>query len=208
MTHSFILNKAYCEWPEQFITEEQLRKVGNINKGDQLFLKVQGQDELITEKNPVDLGRLGVEQIYTATKEKYQFIINQHLFVSHESFITEEELRIIGKIPPDDDLFFKKEGEDHKLTKAEKIDLKPYPIEEFYSAQCVKDVSIVVDNITYNVKPGKYSVEQIKAIGKVKPGFLLEQLVNNILVKLPADAVVVIKGGEEFKSFAKDGTSS
>lgn len=208
MKYSFILNKTFHEWSKQAIAESELRKIGNIPAKQQLFLKVQGADELITVDNPVDLGRLGIEQIYSIAEEKYQFIINERLYVSHEPFIKETELRLIGKVPPDDDLYFKKEGKDHKLLSGEVIDLKPYPIEEFYSVSQPKLVTIKIDNQPYPVKPGEYKVEQIREIGNVKPTFMFEQLIDNKLVKLEPGAVVTIKGGEEFKSFAKDGSSS
>ena len=208
MKYSFILNKAYHEWAEQFITERQLRLAGNLNSEDQLLLKVQGQDEKITATNPVDLARFGIEQIYTLKAEKYQFIINERLLVSHEPFISVIELRSAGKIPPDDDLYLKQEGADRKLTEQERIALQPYPIEEFYSRPSKKLVTITIDNKLYEIKSGKYSVSQLKTIGKVNAAYVLGQLINNILESLAAGAEVVIKGGEEFKSFPKDGSSS
>lgn len=206
--YNFILNKSYHEWPQQFITDAELRQLGNIDSTCQLFLKVQGQDEILTETNPVDLGRLGVEQIYSALAEKYQFIINEQLFISHEPFISEPELRKICKIPPDDDLYLKEEGKDYQLSTGEKVDLKPFPIEEFYSKKISKLVTIKIDNQPYQIKTGDHSLEELIKLGHVKPGYILEQLIDGKLVAISAAAMVNIKGGEEFKSFVKDGQSA
>lgn len=207
MKYPFLLNKTYHEWPEPFITISQLRKVGKLNEGDEFFLKAQGKDESITEENPVDLARTGLEQIYIIKGEKYQFIVNGRLFVSHESIISEAEIRAVGKISPNETLYFRVEGRDRIIVKDQKIDLKPYPIEEFYSTS-PKLVSITIDNKKFEINPGKYTVSQIKVIGSVSPSYDLDQLIDRKLIPLKDDGDVIIRGCEEFKSHPKDGSSS
>lgn len=207
MKHSFILNKTYQEWPEAFISEAELRKLGNISDDTDLYLMEQGQDNKITKDQPVDLARSGVEQIYSLPKEKYQFIINGRLLVSPESFVTTPELRHLGKIAADDSLYFKVEGADRLLSDKDKIDLKPYPIEEFYSVS-PKLVEIKINDKSYRIKPGKYSVTELKKIGHVDAGDVLEQVVDGKLTPLPDNASVLIKGCEVFFSHKPDGTSS
>ncbi len=207
MKFQFLLNKTYQHWPKPFINEAELRKLGNIQANMQLFWKVQGQDELITDKNPVDLAREGIEQIYSIEKERSQFIINGKLFVSHEPVVTETEIRTIGKISAGDIIYLKVEGPDRLLEAGQIIDLRPYPIEEFYSVSD-KMVEIKIDNKPYKVKPSKHLVAELKKIGGVKPSHDLDQLINGKLVPLDDNDYVVIKGGEEFKSHPKDGSSS
>jgi|GEM_PF-950121 len=207
MKFPFLLNKTYHEWPKPFISESELRKVGNIHADMKLYWKVQGQDELITGDNSVDLAREGIEQIYSVASEKYQFIINGKLFVSFEPVVTESELRTIGKIAAEDIIFLKVEGADREITKNQQVDLRPYPIEEFYTISG-KLVQIKIDNKPYKVKPGKYSVAELKKVGGVKPSHDLDQLIDGKLVPLNDNGHVVIKGGEEFKSHPNDGSSS
>lgn len=207
MKHSFLFNKTYHEWKKAFISEDELRKIANLGQNEKIYLKTQGDDELITAQNPVDLAREGIEQIYSVKKEKYQFIVNQKLFASHEAFISEAELRVVGKIPEEDNIFLKVEGPDREILKGQLIDLKPYPIEEFYSIS-VKLVHITINRKPYEIKPGKYSVAELKKIGGVNPGHDLDQLVGHELIPLDDNGVLLIKGCEEFKSHPKDGQSS
>jgi hypothetical protein len=207
MKHPFLLNKTYHEWAEPFISLEQLKKLSKQSQDTDFYLTTQGPDELITDANPVDLARGVVEQIYTLKGEKYQFIVNDKLFISHEPFVTSDEIRAVGQIPTEEILFFKVDGPDRELKKGQCIDLKPYPIEEFYSIPS-KLVKITINNHPYEIKPGKYSVADIKKIGNVSPTHDLDQLINGELVPLKDDGQVIIRGCEEFKSHPKDGCSS
>ena len=208
MKHPFLLNKTYHdEWAKPSISLPELKKLGKFHNDEEFYLKTQGADEQITNDNPVDLSREGIEQIYTVKGEKYQFIVNDRLFISHEPKISAEEIRVVGKIPSDDTVFFKVEGPDREITKGQFIDLKPYPIEEFYSVSS-KLVRITINTKPFDIKPGKYTVVEIKSIGKVNPAHDLDQLINGELIPLKDDAVVIIKGCEEFKSHPKDGSSS
>lgn len=207
MKHPFLLNKTYHEWAEPTINLSELKKLGKFNDSDEFFLRVQGTDQQITDDNPVDLARNVIEQIYTVGGEKYQFIINGKLFISHEPTISEKEIRTVGRIPPDEILYFKVEGPDRVIKKGESINLKPFPIEEFYST-LPKLVQIKINNNPYEVKPGKFTVAEIKGIGGVSLAHDLDQLINGELVPLKDDGFVIIKGCEEFKSHPKDGSSS
>ena len=208
MKHPFLLNKTYHdEWAKPFISLQELKKLGKFHGDEEFYLKTQGDDEQITDDNPVDLAREGIEQIYTIKGEKYQFAVNDRLFVSHEPKITAEEIRVVGKILADDTLFFKVEGPDREIKNNQVIDLKPYPIEEFYSVS-TKLVYIIINNKRFDVKPGKYIVAELKNIGGVKPAHDLDQLINGALVPLDDNAIVIIRGCEEFKSRPKDGSSS
>lgn len=207
MVHPFILNKSYHEWPERFISEKDIKKIGKLKADDTLHLKVQGGSELITVDNPVDLGREGVEQIYSHHPEKYQFILNGKLFFSPEAFITEGELRSVGQLAAADQIFFKLEGPDSLVTKGQKIDLRPFAIEEFYS-RSPKLVSIKINGKSHPIAPGKYTVAEIKTLGGVSLAHTLSQLIDGDMVPLKDDAVIDICGGEIFLSNPKEGSSS
>lgn len=71
-----------------------------------------------------------------------------------------------------------------------------------------KDVSITIDNKTYEVPRGRISVAELKQLGGVPPAYELEEIVNGKLVPLKDDAFVEIKGGEHFVSHPRAGASS
>ena len=140
-------------------------------------------------------------------KEKYQFIVNGKLFVSPEPFITESEIRVVGKIDKEETIYFRVEGPDRLVNPGDKFNLKPFPIEEFYST-LPREVQITINNKKYNVIPGKYSVLELKKIGHVRPAHELDQLINDKLIHLKDNSTIIIHGCEEFKSHPKDGSSS
>lgn len=72
----------------------------------------------------------------------------------------------------------------------------------------VHTVKIIIDNKTYEVKPGNYMVSQLKTIGHVAQAFELEEFLHGKLVPLPDVGSVTIKGGEKFVGHPKDNAAS
>ena len=67
----FTLNGKEYQWHEQYITGADVRKLGNIPKEDEIFLKIKEpwKDELITDDTKVDLARPGLEHFFSKPKE-------------------------------------------------------------------------------------------------------------------------------------------
>ena len=130
----------------------------------------------------------------------------KHLW--HQQYITGSEIRNLGKIPPEFDIFMaiKKPWEDELIRDEEKVDLAREGMEHFYKKKRL--VTISIDRKKYEIDPGETSVTEIKTIGGVNPNYELEQVIDGKLTPLPDNGNVCIKGGEEFFSHAKDGSSS
>jgi len=208
--HDFIINGVAHKWAHQTITITDIRKIGNISNEDEVYLKVQGKDEFITEKNPVDLSRFGIEQIYSKKAEKFKFILNGKLFISDQPFVNSKKLRELGEIHEHDEIYLRVEGKDQNIGKDQNVDLAPFGIEEFYSVKKGEEklVHITVDNQDRKIKPGIHSVADIKQVGMVDPSYDLDQVIDEELRPLPDTGKVEIKGCEVFLSHPKDGRSS
>jgi hypothetical protein len=69
-------------------------------------------------------------------------------------------------------------------------------------------VTVTVDTLPKQVRPGRYVVNAFKRAVGVDPNYELEEVVNGKLVPLADDAHIHIKGGESFVSHVRGGASS
>ncbi len=70
------------------------------------------------------------------------------------------------------------------------------------------EVTITVNNTAFKIHRGHRTVAEIKTVAGVPLADDLEQNIAGKLVPLVDEGSVVIKGGEEFMSHPKDGSSS
>ena len=129
-------------------------------------------------------------------------------YVWPKQFITGLEVKTLANLDSEAEVFIKINGsfEDEAIGDDTIIDLNRPGLEHFYSVK--KKVSIFINNNEKLVKPGSYSVSQIKALDNVPTAHELEQLIGGKLTPLDDNATVVIKGSEQFFSHVRDGSSS
>lgn len=120
---------------EQYITGAQLKQQGGIPLDTDLYLAVRKPfyHELIENDTRVNLARPDVEQFFVMKKLSYS--IDDKDYVSYKQWISGAELREIGKIPAEMDLFLKvDEGwQDNFIEDDELIDLAMPGKEKFYT---------------------------------------------------------------------------
>ncbi|MGC4101105.1 multiubiquitin domain-containing protein [Ferruginibacter sp.] len=207
-SYKFILDGRTIEW-NKFITGAEIRKAASINEDFLIFLKVEGLDEEIKNDDKIDLARFGIEHFYTVSRHPTFKLTIDGKDYKWTKFITGKELRKLGDIPPDSLVFLKVQGKDEEIADNEKVDLARIGIEHFYSKhKQPKLVEIKINNKGYEVKPGIYTVAELKKQGNIPATHELEQLVDGKLVPLADDAKVEIKGCEQFFSHVRDGASS
>jgi len=126
----------------------------------------------------------------------------------HHQYITGSEIRNLGNIPPECDIFMaiKKPWEDEHIRDEDKVDLAREGLEHFYKKKRL--VTITIDRKDHEIPAGETSVAEIKKIGGVPANHDLDQVIDGKLVPLPDNGQVCIKGGEKFISHPKDGSSS
>ena len=197
-------------WNEQFISGEQLKKLANISLPDQLYLSLidPWDDELIANDQKVDLARLGIENFYLRPLLKFK--IDNKLVNWNEQFITGLQLKNLGSIPDNIEVYLKIKGkfEDDLIADNEKVDLARPGIEKFYSKNLTSGVvEIKIDDNFFEIKKDNYTGTELKVIGNVTSGYELEQVKDGIIT-IEDNTVVKIIGNEVFISHPRDGQSS
>ena len=96
--HLTICGKQY-EWPQQYITGAEIRKLGNIQPDDDVFLAIKKpwEDEPITDETKVNLARPEIEHFYSKDKHyKITLIVNGRPKPWAEKTITFEQVVILA----------------------------------------------------------------------------------------------------------------
>lgn len=131
----FIIEGEEFETFDQYKTGAELKGLKNIPLETELYLSVAKpyNDELIENDKSVNLARPDTE--YFFVKKKLQFTINKESFIWYKQFIRGIQVRELGKINPNDDLYLDlPEGyEDDFITDDEIVDLARPGRENFFS---------------------------------------------------------------------------
>ncbi|MDD5569659.1 MAG: multiubiquitin domain-containing protein [Bacteroidales bacterium] len=73
-----IIDGKHYEWHQQYITGAEVRRLGNIPREDEIFLKIKEpwEDEPISDDTNVDLARPGIEHFFSKVKFPITIIVN------------------------------------------------------------------------------------------------------------------------------------
>ncbi|WP_183560871.1 multiubiquitin domain-containing protein [Mucilaginibacter sp. SP1R1] len=200
------------QWAHQYITGLQVKELIGAAAEVKVFLAIEKpwEDEHVADDDRVDLARPGIEQFYL--KYVLFLTIEGRNYEWGKQYITGKELRELANLGAVGELFLSitKPWEDELIGDDTKVDLARPGIEHFYlkAAHVPPKVTIIVDHNDREIEPGERAVAEIKKVGMVTKGYELDQLINGSLIPLKDDGTVCIKGGEEFLSRVKDGTSS
>jgi len=131
----FIIEGEEFETLDQYKTGAELKQLKEIPLETELYLSIAKpyDDELIGNDKVVNLARPDKE--YFFVKKKLHFTINKTPFVWYKQFIRGIQIRELGKINSDEDLYLDlKEGyEDDFITDDEIVDLARPGKENFFS---------------------------------------------------------------------------
>jgi hypothetical protein len=162
-----IINDKKFDWLEQYITGEQLRKIGSIPSDDRLYLRIEEPwfDELILSDTKVNLARQGIENFYST--EKLVFTVNGKSFEWAEQFITGKEIRKIAGIDADDFIYLDNERPylDNLIEDNEKVDLARPTIEHFYTVPVGFKVTIYVNSTPFEFKGNRITYAEVVTLG-------------------------------------------
>ena len=128
-----IEGKRY-RWHDQYITGREIKKLGGMPSGAELFLAVTNPwtDEAISDDEQVDLARPGIEQFFE--KKKLKYTIDSKMFESAKQYIKGAQIRKEGAIEDDLEIFLVVKGyEDELIGDADWVDLARPGIEHFVS---------------------------------------------------------------------------
>lgn len=132
---------------DQYKTGEELKKIARIPLDMELYLSIKEpyEDELIENDKSVNLARPEVEKFFV--KKKLKFSINGEEFIWYKQFITGAEIREIGKISNEFDIFLdiKNDWEDDLIRNNEEVDLARPGKEHFVSKEKQKEFKLIVN---------------------------------------------------------------
>jgi hypothetical protein len=120
---------------EQYLTGARIKEIAGLPKDAELFLTI-GQpwkDDAVADEEVVDLARPGLEGFYI--KKRLKFTINGCEHETDRQYITGHQIRHIGSIPPDYQLFLFIEGpyEDELIEDDSRVNLARPGRENFIS---------------------------------------------------------------------------
>jgi hypothetical protein len=159
----FVIEGKEYETFEQYKTGAELKELAGIPLETELFLSISKpyQDELIENETRVNLARPETE--YFFVKKKLQFNINGELFTWYKQYIRGVQIRELGNIPAEDDIFLDiKEGwQDDQILDDEVVDLARPGKEKFFSKPRPTEFTIIVNARPRTWKEANISFEQL-----------------------------------------------
>lgn len=159
----FVIEGKEHETFDQYITGADLKKIAGIPLVTELYLSIKKpyQDELIENDKVVNLARPETEYFYV--KKKLHFTINKVPYTWYKQYITGAEIRELGNIPPEDDIYLDiKEGwEDDLILDDEVVDLARPGVEHFFSKSRPTECIVIVNAREKVWKEKTISFEQV-----------------------------------------------
>nr|WP_298000691.1 multiubiquitin domain-containing protein [uncultured Flavobacterium sp.] len=159
----FVIEGKEYETYDQFKTGAELKQLAGMPLDTELFLSISKpyQDELIENEKQVNLARPETE--YFFVKKKLQFSINGKSFTWYKQYIRGFQIRELGNIPPEDDIFLDIKGgwQDDQILDDEVVDLARPGKEKFFSKPRPTEITIIVNARPHLWKEVEISFEQL-----------------------------------------------
>nr|WP_312508988.1 multiubiquitin domain-containing protein [Chryseobacterium culicis] len=158
---------------QQYMTGAELKNLAGIPLETELFLSISKpyQDELIENAARVNLARPEME--YFFTKRNLEFFINGEQFFWYKQHIRGVQIRELGKISDDQDVFLdiSPDWEDDLILDDEEVDLARPGKEKFFSKPRPVQLSIIVNARPHVWNEQNISFEQliVVAFGSYDP---------------------------------------
>jgi len=200
------------QWANQYITGKEVRTLTGLPDEADVYLSLVDpwDDEPVALGSKVDLGREGIEAFYV--RNPLSFIVEGKQYQWKKQFITGAEIRKVTGLSAQDEIFLllQKPCNDEEVNDKTRVDLARPGIEQFKVKKKGDEilVSIKINDKAHQIKRGPHTVVELKKIGGVAPSDELSELVKGKLVPLQDQQTVSVKGGEEFFSCKREGTSS
>ncbi|WP_417355393.1 multiubiquitin domain-containing protein [Flavobacterium sp.] len=160
---TFVIEGKEYETFDQYKTGAELKQLAEIPLDTELFLSISKpyKDELIENEKQVNLARPETE--YFFVKKKLQFSINKKPYTWYKQFIRGIQIRELGNIPAEDDIFLDiKEGwQDDQILNDEIVDLARPGKERFFSKPRPTEITIIVNARPHIWKEMNISFEQL-----------------------------------------------
>lgn len=159
----FVIEGKPYETYDQYKTGAELKQLAGIPLDTELYLSIAKpyKDELVENDARVDLARPETE--YFFVKKKLPFTINKKEYTWYKQYIRGTQIRELGNIPPDDEIYLAIERpfEDELITDDERVDLARPGKEHFFSKENPADFTIIVNATPKAWKEREISFDQV-----------------------------------------------
>src|SRR5437763_2420668 len=122
---NLIIEGQEFEWPSQFITGAEIKKLAGLSPDSQLYLgaKEPWESEFISDTQKVDLARPEIEEFFV--KKKLQITIDKEPYSRDKQYITGLQLTKLAGTDDQDELCLDNSGkyEDDLLANDERVNL-------------------------------------------------------------------------------------
>lgn len=122
---------------KQYLTGAEIKALAGLASNSELFLTISKpwKDDPIADNEEVDLARPGIEGFYI--KKKLKLIIDGDTYESDRQYIFGSDIRRIGNIPADYQIFLSVSGpyDDELINDSDRVNLARPGIESFYGCK-------------------------------------------------------------------------
>jgi hypothetical protein len=197
----FTIDGRQFDWEQQFITGIEIRQKGNVPEDFHIYLVVEkpGENELIKNADKVDLARQGIEH-FVSDKASWKLIIDDKHFEWHHQYISGEDLRQLGNITADYQIFLsiKDPWKDELIKNEDKVDLALPGIERFFTKHIISEKTIYIDDEKYNTSAEFLTPNQIMQLANIdKTDHYLKQIIGTEQISYkdkPEEKIKIVSG--------------
>lgn len=156
----------------------------------------------------VDLRSAGTEEFRAFKSDRiFRFTLNGHGYEWGADKLPENELRVIGHVPGDEEIVLERDGDDVDLGPADVLDLGHGGTEHLHTEKRL--ITVFFENEPREIPRGTYTTEELKTLFGVQEGYVLE-FINHEgqLTPLRSGEKLRVKEGMKFFEQVPCGASS
>lgn len=195
------------------VTGRQIAEAAGFNAVDEVIVLQQllsGALEGIRPEELVDLAQPGVERFFVIEGDAtfYFFLDGLKLAWPRTKVNADTLLRLARKGDEFEVVQQLEDAPDKVLDDDDVVDLSHKGTEHFKIRKGCKLIKVLYNEQPFELAKGPYTTEQLIAIFKVEPGYLLDLWVDGKLVELKPGQELKLKAGMHFTSHPPRGQSS
>lgn len=198
---------------DDHVTGRQIAEAAGFNSIDEVIVLQQLPSGALEELRPeelVDLAQSGVERFFVIEGDAtYRFFLDGLKLEWPRAKVNAGTLLRLARKGDEFEVVQQLEdAPDKVLEDDDVVDLSHKGTEQFKTRKVSKLIKVLYNEQPFQLAKGTYTTEQLIAIFKVEPGYLLDLWVDGKLVELKPGQELKLKAGMHFTSHPPRGQSS
>lgn len=195
------------------VTGRQIAEAAGFNSIDEVIVLQQLPSGALEELRPeelVDLAQPGVERFFVIEGDAtYRFFLDGLKLEWPRAKVNASTLLRLARKGDEFEVVQQLEDAPDKVVDDDDVvDLSHKGTEQFKTRKVSKLIKVLYNEQPFELTKGTYTTEQLIAIFKVEPGYLLDLWVDGKLVELKPGQELKLKAGMHFTSHPPRGQSS